>query len=141
MIIYMTRWGGGQTQKQTNKQKKNTVKINMAPLQHEWEANSNAISRSPFLPAASEKREETTWQLANTTPEKMPHVTSSAAIAPRCTSAQRWGLRGQRKGETQEETEGLDQDQGVEKNYTETLGFAKINKTNKQKKKRQQQHL
>lgn len=107
----------------------------MAPLQHKWEANSNAISRSPFLPAASEKREETTWQSANTSPEKMPHVTSSAAIAPCCTSAQRWG--GQRKGEKHKKKQrSWIRSKGGKRNDTETSGFVEIDETT-----RRQKHL
>lgn len=38
--------------------------------------------------------------MANRTPEKTPHVTSSAAIAPGCLSA-RWGGRRETQGETE----------------------------------------
>lgn len=79
--------------------------------QHRWEADSGTILRP--IPSASE--EERWPALANRTPDKMPHVTSSPAIAPGCLSAQLGGGR----RETQGKNRGLGQEQGEERD-TET---------------------
>lgn len=62
--------------------------------QHRWKAESDTTLRPP---SASERHAA---GMANRTPEKTPHVTSSAAIAPGCLSA-RWGGRRETQGETE----------------------------------------
>lgn len=55
---------------------------------------------SKTLPPSLSILERQPASMANRIPEKMPHVTSSAAIAPGCLSAQR-GVRRETQGETE----------------------------------------
>lgn len=88
----------------------NMVKINMILFNHSTDekADSDTTLTHPRSTLSLDEREtEREWAtgMASRTPEKTPHVTSSAAIAPGCLSAQ-WG----KEKETGRETEGQGQE-------------------------------